>query len=82
MRCKVGQCPAVDAVGRPCILVVAHATTHAATRDWQWSTPAGPVAEVAREFEQAERDAGPIADVPFSLTSPAGTRRAKQGGLF
>lgn len=41
-----------------------------------------PVARVAADIEQRERDAPELADVPFSLTSEPATRRAKQRGLF
>jgi hypothetical protein len=41
-----------------------------------------PIANVSRAIEQAERDAPPLADVPFSLTSPIAQSRGKQEGLF
>lgn len=34
---QIGQCDATDGQGRPCILVTAHATPHAANRDWDWT---------------------------------------------
>ena len=44
--------------------------------------PADPVEEVAREIETREATAAPLADVPFSLTSPIGKGTGKQEELF
>ncbi len=41
-----------------------------------------PIAQVAREFEHAERAAAPLADVPFTLTNETTAARGFQKGLF
>lgn len=41
-----------------------------------------PVEAVAREFEDAERDAPPLAEVPFSLSAPIARAASKQEDLF
>lgn len=41
-----------------------------------------PIAETAREIETREASAGPIAEVPFSLSPEHSTRRAVDGRLF
>lgn len=38
----IGQCTAIDAQGRPCVLITNHATPHAANRAHDWDDRPAP----------------------------------------
>lgn len=67
--------------GRACTFMERLSTAQAIEQARRYFA-SGPVADVAREFEAAERAAPPIAEVPFSLTPTFGKSAGKQEDLF